>query len=123
MADSLSRSALFSVMAAIVKTLPFASDTGKHNFAATFFKTINADVVLAQDSRGLGEHKGISEEFHPPFIGNDEYTAVLVRKSLCEQKSATNVSAEVREPLLEKLRGRSGAGRGERPARPTGAAS
>ena len=62
----------------------------------------------------------MSAEFHPPFTGNDEYTAVLVRKSL---SGPVNVSDAVREPLLEKLRGRSGAGRGERPARPTGAAS
>ena len=46
----------------------------------------------------------MSAEFHPPFTGNDEYTAVLVRKSL---SGPVNVSDAVREPLLEKLNGRS----------------
>ena len=75
-----------------------------------FFSSIDSDIVFAQECRGLGEQKSIAAEYYRPFSGKDEYTAVLVRKSLCEQKSATNVSAEVREPLLEKLRGRSGAG-------------
>ena len=46
----------------------------------------------------------MSAEFHPPFTGNDEYTAVLVRKSL---SGPVNVSDAVREPLLEQLTGRS----------------
>ena len=45
MAESLTRSAVFTVMAAIVETLPFATDTGKHNAAAKFFSTIRADIV------------------------------------------------------------------------------
>ena len=60
--------------------------------------------VLAQECRGLAEHESILAEFHPPFTGNDEYTAVLVRKSL---SGAVNMSDAVREPLLEQLKGRS----------------
>ena len=47
MAESLTRSAAFTVMAAIVETLPFATDRGKHNAAATYFSTVRADIVLA----------------------------------------------------------------------------
>ena len=36
-----------TVMAAIVETLPFATDRGKHNAAATYFSTVRADIVLA----------------------------------------------------------------------------
>ena len=57
--------------------------------------------MLAQECRGLAEHESILAEFHPPFTGNDEYTAVLVRKSL---SGAVNMSDAVREPLLEQLK-------------------
>ena len=60
--------------------------------------------VLAQECRGLAEHESILAEFHPPFTGNDKYTAVFVRKSL---SGAVNMSDAVREPVLDQLTGRS----------------
>ena len=60
--------------------------------------------VLAQECRGLAEHESILAEFHPPFTGNDKYTAVFVRRSL---SGALNMSDALRESLLERLRGRS----------------
>ena len=60
--------------------------------------------MLAQEGRGLAEHESILAEFHPPFAGNDAYTAVFVRRSL---SGALNMSDALRESLLERLRGRS----------------
>ena len=49
MAESLARSAVFAVMAGFVDRLPFATDSGKHDAAAAFFSSSQADIVVAQE--------------------------------------------------------------------------
>ena len=53
MAESLTRSEVFTVMAAFVEMLPFATDTGKHDAAAAFFSSVQADVVFTQVLSGF----------------------------------------------------------------------
>ena len=48
----------------------------------------------------MAKHPVIMKEYHPPFTGSDEFTAVLVRKSLA---GVENISSDVRESLLEVL--------------------
>ena len=102
MEERLTRSTIFTDMGAIVELLPFVTDKGKHYAASKFFSNMNADIVLAQECRGLAYTETILDEFHPPFTGTDEYTAVFLRKNLPD---GVNVSAEVRDALLKQLMG------------------
>jgi hypothetical protein len=104
MAESLKSGAVFKVMAAFVETLPFVSDSGKHDAAVDYFDRLQADIVIAQECRGLADHPRIQQFYQPLFSGNDPFTAVLVRRTL---PAGENVSEAVREPLLGVLKTRS----------------
>ena len=68
----------FSDIAAFTESLPFATYSGKHDAAASFFDKEAADLVFVQEARNLNDNPEMLRSFLEPFSGSDAFTSVLL---------------------------------------------
>ena len=66
----------FSDIAAFTESLPFATYSGKHDAAASFFDRKAADLVLVQEARHFNGNAEMLRSFLKPFSGSDAFTSV-----------------------------------------------
>jgi hypothetical protein len=83
----------FSEMFEFAESLPFATYAGKHDAAVSYFTEQEAHIVFVQESRCFDKHPEVVRIFLPAFLGNDPFTAILVRKEMFAD--AENISNAV----------------------------
>merc|ERR1719506_2085670 len=91
----------FSDIAAFTESLPFATYSGKHDAAASFFDKEAADLVFVQEARNLNDNPETLRSFLEPLSGSDAFTSVLARKD--KFADAKNISAEVCAALTKAI--------------------
>jgi hypothetical protein len=90
----------FKKITEFTEALPFAT-SAKHTFAANFFRSKQADVVLLQEASHIEQNDMIAEDYMRPLSGKDEFTAVLIRKGTLSQ--VENISATIHAKMTRAL--------------------